>query len=193
MSVNKKEAGFCSIGDEPVSFSFSIDKKNVDAPGAGVRVLGIDPGFAHTGFGVVECSINKFRLVGYGEIVTSPSDDTSQRLYKIFYSLYNLIHEYKPLIVGIEELFFAKNASSAMVVSQAKGVIECVVGAFKLPLFHYTPNEIKKAVTGSSRSDKISVQQGVKILLGLQFVPEPDHAADALAAAITCYNNTRLL
>lgn len=191
MSLNKKEAGFCPFGNEPVSFSFDL-KKNAEACSSGFRVLGIDPGLAHTGFGVIECSLNKLRLVDYGEIATLTSEDTSRRLYKIFYSLFNLIHEYKPVLVGIEELFFAKNVSSAMAVSQAKGVIECVVGAFKLPLFHYTPNEIKKAVTGTSRSDKTSVQQSVKFLLGLQSVPEPDHAADALAAAITCYNNTRL-
>lgn len=191
MCVNKKETVFSSNKDEPVSFSFVL-KNNADITGSGIRVLGIDPGFAHTGFGVIECNLNKYRLVDYGEIKTLSCDSNSERLFKIFCNLYDIIHEYKPGLVGIEELFFAKNASSAMVVSQAKGVIECVVGAFKLPLFHYTPNEIKKAVTGSSKSDKISVQQGVKFLLGLKSVPEPDHAADALAAAITCYNNTRL-
>lgn len=190
MSDFKRETGFISSGEKPVSFCFSFDGKPESKQS--LTVLGIDPGFAHTGYGIIECCSNKLSLIDYGEIVTDSSEITSVRLYKIFFSLYNLIKQYKPDLVGIEELYFSRNVSSAMAVSQAKGVIECVLGAFKLPVFNYTPNEIKKAVTGTSRSDKVSVQFGVKLLLGLKQIPEPDHAADALAAAITCFNNTRL-
>ena len=149
------------------------------------RVLGIDPGLANTGFGVVDTCEGRIRLVSYGVIETSPEEDHHLRLLAIYNRLLAVIREFSPDEAAMETLYFSRNASSAMAVAEAKGVITLCLAQNAVPLFMYTPNKIKSSVTGSSGADKETVERYVQILLNLKEPPSPDHAADALAGAIT--------
>ena len=149
------------------------------------RVLGIDPGLANTGFGVVDYFNGKYRMVSYGCISTKSTESLSQRLLKIASGLQAVIDEFKPGEAAMEELFFVKNISSGISVAEAKGVCTLILAQNAVPLCEYKPNQIKQAVTGTAKADKKLVEQYVKILLGLEVQPKPDHAADALAGAIT--------
>ena len=149
------------------------------------RIIGIDPGIAHTGFGVIDAIGQTKRLVSYGIIETSPDDDHGTRLLAIYNRLVAVLEEFKPDEAGMETLYFARNVSSALNVAEAKGVVTMCLSQFAIPLSMYTPNQIKTSVTGSGRADKDLVERYVKILLNLETEPKPDHAADALAAAIT--------
>lgn len=148
------------------------------------RVLGIDPGLANTGFGIIDCCGGKFRLAGYGVIETLPGIDLGGRLLVIFSRLQAVIDEFKPDEACMEELFFARNVTSAINVAEAKGVATLCLARNGIPLKEYKPNQIKKAVTGTASADKFLVEKYVKILLNLEVQPKPDHAADALACAI---------
>ena len=150
-----------------------------------VRVLGIDPGLANTGFGVIDFCNGRYRMVSYGCITTKAENSHSQRLLTIYNRLVAVIDEFKPTKAGMETLYFAKNASSAMTVSEARGVVTLCLAQHCIELGEYTPNQIKKAVSGNTNATKEIVQEYVKLLLGLKEVPKPDHAADALAGAIT--------
>lgn len=154
-----------------------------------VRVLGIDPGLAHTGFGIVDFIDNHLSLVSYGVIETSADDSHEIRLLSIYNRLTAVIEEFKPDEAEMETLYFSRNANSAMAVAEAKGVITLCLAQNALPVYQYTPNKIKSSVTGTSSADKETVEQYVKILLKMKVVPEPDHAADALAGAITHIHN----
>ena len=147
--------------------------------------MGIDPGLAHTGFGVVDFSGGKLRMVSYGVIETASDEDHSTRLLAIYNRLIAVLMEFKPEQAAMEELYFARNVSSALSVAEAKGVVTMCLSQQALPLCMYRPNQIKYAVTGTKTADKKTVEQYVKILLNLEVEPKPDHAADALAAAIT--------
>lgn len=149
------------------------------------RVLGIDPGLANTGFGVVDYFNARYRMVSYGCITTKSTDSLSERLLKIASSLQAVIDEFKPDEASMEELFFVKNITSGISVAEAKGVCTLILAQNCIPLCEYKPNQIKQAVTGTTKSDKKIVERYVKILLGLETEPKPDHAADALAGAIT--------
>lgn len=149
------------------------------------RVLGIDPGLANTGFGVVDFCNGRYRMVSYGCITTKSDEPHGQRLMKIYSSLCAVIDEFKPTEAGMETLYFAKNAKSAMGVSEARGVVTLCLAQHGIKLGEYRPVQIKQAVTGSQMADKETVEKYVKILLGLEVEPKPDHAADALAGAIT--------
>lgn len=149
------------------------------------RVLGIDPGLANTGFGVVDFYEGKYRMVSYGCITTKADEPLGQRLLKISSHIQKVIDEFSPSEAGMEELFFAKNVTSAIAVAEAKGVCTLVLAQNCIPLTEYKPNQIKQAVTGMVKAEKDLVQRYVKLLLGLEKEPKPDHAADALAAAIT--------
>lgn len=153
------------------------------------RVLGIDPGLAHTGWGVVDCSENRFRLVKYGVIETLASDTHATRLLKIYNSLLQVIDEFRPDEAAMETLYFAKNVSSAMGVAEARGVVTLCLAQQNIPLGEYKPNQIKQSVTGNGFADKELVERYVQLLLGLSAPPKPDHAADALAGAITHCNS----
>lgn len=156
-----------------------IDKKKIR------RVLGIDPGLANTGFGVVDFVNGRYRMVSYGCITTKSEEPHGQRLMKIYSHLCAIIDEFRPTEAAMESLYFAKNASSAMLVSEAKGVVALCLAQHGLELHEYRPVQIKQAVSGSQNADKELVQRYVKLLLGLEVEPKPDHAADALAGAIT--------
>lgn len=149
------------------------------------RVLGIDPGLANTGFGVVDFVNGRYRMVSYGCITTKADEPHGQRLMKIYSNLCAVIDEFRPDEAGMETLFFAKNASSAMSVAEARGVVTLCLAQHGIKLGEYQPNQIKQAVTGTTKADKVLVEKYVKILLGLEVEPKPDHAADALAGAIT--------
>jgi len=148
-------------------------------------VLGIDPGLASVGYGLVAESGGQLRHVTHGCIVTRAGSPSGERLKIIYYNeISSLIALHKPDSGGIEDLFFFRNVSSALPVAEAKGVIKLAFAVAGVPLAEFTPNEIKKAVTGTARADKAQVQEMVRLLLGLDAIPSPDHAADALAAAI---------
>ncbi len=149
------------------------------------RVIGLDPGLAHTGFGIVDFFAGKMQLVSYGVIETSANDSHEVRLLALYERLEAVLREFEPDEGEMETLYFAKNISSAMAVAEAKGVATLALAKRGIPLSYYTPNQIKSAVTGTQSSDKKTVQMYVKLLLNLKEAPSPDHAADALAGAIT--------
>lgn len=147
-------------------------------------ILGIDPGYAIVGIGVLEYKGNKFRPIEYNAITTHASMATSLRLRKIKEEINEYLYKYKPDAVAIEELFFNSNAKTAIAVAQARGVLVAEVADKEIPIYEYTPLQIKQAVTGYGRAEKGQIQQMVKMLLNLNAIPKPDDAADALAVAI---------
>lgn len=149
-------------------------------------ILGIDPGLAAVGYGVIKMTGQQLEAIDYGVIKTKKQEDFSKRLLEINQALEKIIKKYKPQCVGVEELFFCKNVKSALKVGQAKGVILLTASQNKVVVREFTPLQIKDTVSGYGQADKKQVQKMVQILLNLKKMPQPDHAADALAAAITC-------
>ena len=150
------------------------------------RILGIDPGTGICGFGVIEIgSGGKPRTLDNGVIATPPHTPLEDRLLDIYDSLKEIIAENHPDVVSIEKLFFSKNITTGISVAEARGVVILVCKQHYLPIYEYTPNEIKKSLTGYGSADKKQMQEMVRLHLGLNSVPQPDDAADALAAAIT--------
>jgi crossover junction endodeoxyribonuclease RuvC len=156
------------------------------------RLLGIDPGLASTGWGVIEVENNKFKSLDYGFIKTLPGESPGKRLMIIYTIIREIIDKYQPNKASIEDIFFAKNKLSAIPVAQAKGVILLAMESKNMETYVFTPLQIKQALTGNGRADKNQVQEMVKLILGLKEKIKPDHAADALAAAICCHNNSVL-
>lgn len=151
-----------------------------------MRVLGIDPGTGICGFGVVDFSPGKKpKMVTAGVIATPAHTPLSERLVDIYDSLHEIIKETKPDVMSIEKLFFAQNITTAISVSHARGVVMLVGTQAKLPIYEYTPLQIKQTLTGYGRADKKQMQEMVRLHLNLKSIPKPDDAADALAAAIT--------
>ena len=151
--------------------------------------LGIDPGTAITGYGLVEGRGDRLTLAACGTITTPAGDPLPRRLHALYLGLTRLIEEYRPESAAVEELFFARNALTALAVGQARGVILLALTSAGLSIFEYTPLEVKKAVTGFGRADKAQVQAMVRVLLSLSASPRPDDAADAVAIAI-CHLQT---
>lgn len=150
-----------------------------------MKLLGIDPGTAIVGFGVIETDHRTHHLVDAGVIRTPAKQADEIRLHTIYTNLEEIITTHNPDIMVVEKLFFAKNVTTAMTVSQARGVILVVATIHGVPIVEYTPLQIKQALTGYGRADKNQIQQMVKVLLALQEIPKPDDCADALAAALT--------
>ena len=150
-----------------------------------MRILGIDPGLATMGWGVLDTENGRNRLVQCGAVITPPDMPIQQRLHQIFLGVRGLIAEYQPQEAVFEELFFAKNITTAMNVSAARGVALCACADSGLTMYEYTPMQIKQAVTGNGGAKKQDVQLMVKILLNLPAIIRPDDAADAVAAALT--------
>ena len=148
-------------------------------------ILGIDPGLATLGYGVIEAENEKRRLIQFGTLTTPAGQPMPQRLRAIFQGMNQLMDIYRPDDVAFEELFFSKNITTGMAVSAARGVALVAVAQRTDNLYEYTPMQIKQAVTGSGRADKKQVQQMVKLLLKMDQIPKPDDAADAIACAIT--------
>lgn len=151
-----------------------------------MRILGIDPGTGICGFGVIEVKkTGRAKMIDNGVIATPPHTPLSERLLDIYESMHDIIKLNKPDCVSIEKLFFTKNVTTGISVAEARGVVLLVCKQHELPTFEYTPNEIKKTMTGYGSADKKQMQEMVKLHLDLTSVPKPDDAADALAAAIT--------
>ncbi len=153
-------------------------------------VLGIDPGTALTGYGVVERIGPRVRAVDYGCIRTPADRPLAERLLEIRAAISDLIATHEPSLVAVERLFFNRNVQTAFAVGQARGAILLTAAEHGLPVFEFTPNEVKMAVTGYGRAPKEQVQRMVQIVLGLPDLPHPDDAADALAIAI-CLAHSR--
>ncbi len=153
-----------------------------------VKVLGIDPGLANTGYGVVQRRSGRLAALD-GGVVTTPSDmPMERRLVKLHARISELLAEHQPDAVALEALYFGQNARSAFAVGQARGVVLLAAGERGLTTVDYTPQQVKSAVCGSGRVEKDQVQRMVQTLLSLAELPRPDHAADALAVAI-CHAN----
>jgi len=155
-----------------------------------MKILGIDPGTATTGWGVIK-KTKKLNWVGHGLITTPANLSTAERLVKLNREISSLIKKYKPSIAAVEDIFFFKNLKTAIKVSQARGVILLAISKSKIPIVEYTPLQVKQAVACYGRAEKIQVQKMVKILLNLKEIPRPDDAADALAIAICCAHSIR--
>ena len=149
-----------------------------------MRILGIDPGYAIVGVGVVDFEGNRFKVVEYGAITTEAGDNMFDRLKKIYDDLIMIIERVKPDGMAIEELFFNSNQKTAINVAQARGVLVLAAKNCGIPVFEYTPLQVKQAVVGYGRAEKKQVQQMTKAILCLESVPKPDDTADALAIAI---------
>ncbi len=157
-----------------------------------MRILGLDPGTATTGYGVVDVAEGGvFTAVIYGVIKTPAKMPMPQRLQIIQQELQQLLDEYQPDTVGIEEVFFGRNVTTAITVGQARGVLLLTLANAGLPIGEYSPPKIKDAVTGYGKADKAQVQLMVRNLLDLEETPRPDDAADGLAVAITHYHYQR--
>jgi len=149
-----------------------------------VIVLGIDPGTARLGYGLVERQGSDLTMLDYGCLETVNDRPLEQRLLLIHEGLTGLIETHRPAAVGVERLFFNKNAQTAMAVGQARGVVLLAAAEHGLPVFEYGPHEVKLAVTGYGRAPKDQVQRMVQLVLSMTDVPRPDDAADALAVAV---------
>jgi len=148
-------------------------------------ILGIDPGLALLGWGVVEAAGGRLKLLGYGVVETKAGTPQAQRLRAIQLGVRDVISIYKPDDIAFEELFFARNVTTALSVGAARGAAVIAAAEYTENLYEYKPMQIKQAVTGWGKADKHQVQQMVKLLLNMKEIPKPDDAADGIAAAIT--------
>lgn len=149
-------------------------------------VLGLDPGTATTGYGVVEVKGNQLVHIEHGCILTPANSPLPQRLHQIALELRAIINKHHPVKVGVEEIFFSKNVSTAISVAQARGVLLQVCTEANIPVHSFTPVQVKQSLTSYGRADKKQMQKMICMVLGLVEVPTPDDAADALAIAVTC-------
>lgn len=148
-------------------------------------ILGIDPGFGRSGYGLIDSRAGRQTAIEFGCVETVPHAPTGERLREIYEKMTELIRAYTPDIVAIEQLFFARNVTTALTAAEARGVVVLAAEMARIPQVDYTPLQVKQAVVGYGRADKRQVQEMVRILLGLRSVPKPDDAADALAVALT--------
>ncbi len=152
-------------------------------------ILGIDPGYGIVGYGVIETDRFNYQVLDYGAITTPKEDSIAVRLQEIEENLIFLLDKYKPDVVAIEELFYFRNQTTIIPVAEARGVIVLTAQKYCGNIYEYTPLQIKQALTGNGRAEKAQVQYMVKSILGLNSIPKPDDAADALAVAI-CHSQT---
>jgi crossover junction endodeoxyribonuclease RuvC len=155
-----------------------------------VRVLGIDPGTAITGYGVVDENEQGLALVDCGVVTTPAGEPLPQRLQRIYHGLAGVVDQYRPEVAAVEELFFSRNVRTALSVGHARGVALLALADAGLAIFEYKPLEVKQAVAGYGGADKHQVQEMVRMLLSLDEVPRPDDAADAVAVAV-CHLHSR--
>lgn len=154
-----------------------------------MRILGIDPGYAILGYGVVEMTGNRFKVIDYGAVTTDAGMEMPDRLKILYNSLMEIIMCHEPEVASVEELFFNTNAKTAILVGQARGVAVLACANSGLEIAEYTPLQIKQALVGYGRAEKKQVQTMVKTILNLKEVPKPDDTADALAAAV-CHGHS---
>lgn len=149
-------------------------------------ILGIDPGTATTGYGIIKKAGNNLKVLDYGCITTSPDLFPGERLKRINNELNKLIKKYQPKVLAVENVYFFKNLKTAMPVSQAKGVVLLTAAKKKIPVYEITPLQMKMAITGYGKAEKKQVQEMLKVLLNMKEVPKLDDAADALGIALCC-------
>lgn len=149
-------------------------------------ILGIDPGLANTGWGIVESADGRLACVAYGCVSTKADDELSLRLHKIYQQIGAVIRRYRPTSVGIESVWFGKNVTAAFKTGQARGAALVACAGEGLDVAEFTPREIKMTIVGNGSAEKQQIQYMVKQMLDLEEVPHPDHSSDALAAAICC-------
>ena len=149
-----------------------------------MKILGIDPGMAIVGYSVIEFDGNDNFLLHSGSIQTSKEKRESLRLLEIYEDMQTIIEKYKPDVCAIEKLFFFRNQTTVMPVAHARGVILTVLEKFKIPIYEYTPMEVKQVLTGYGRADKKEVEQMVKLSLGVETLPKLDDTVDSIAIAI---------
>ncbi len=154
-------------------------------------ILGLDPGSAITGYGLIAADHGSYEMLDYGALRTEPGPSDAERLVLLYEKMQTLLKDKKPDCIAIEQLFFNKNATTAVPVGQARGVLLLVCAQAGLPISEYTPLQVKQAITGYGRADKAQIQYMVTRLLKLSATPKPDDAADALAIAITHAHNHR--
>lgn len=154
-------------------------------------IVGIDPGIVSTGYGLISANRQQAKMIDYGTIYVEKECEFPKRLALIYDQLVGICQKYKPEAFSIEDIFFSRNKRTAMLVGNVRGALILAGVHQKLPVFSYTPMQIKQAVTGYGKADKEQVQKMVKVILKLEAVPQPDHAADALAAALCYYYNSR--
>jgi crossover junction endodeoxyribonuclease RuvC len=153
------------------------------------RIIGIDPGLASTGWGLVECSRGRIRYLAHGCIETKADSPRWDRLFFIYRSIQEVLDTWEPGEAAMETLYFGRNVSSAIPVAEARGVLSVALAERGLVILELGPNDIKRGVVGVSRADKRQIQEMVRLLLNLPVIPSPDHAADALGAAICAANS----
>ena len=152
-----------------------------------MKILGIDPGIGICGFGLIETSgRTEARALDYGAVTTTVDDPLPARLLELYNSLSEVFDECKPEVVAVEKLFFSKNVTTGIAVAEARGIVLLVAEQHNLPVYEYSPNQIKLSLTGYGAATKTQIEEMVRVHLGLDKKPKPDDAADALAVAITC-------
>ncbi len=152
-------------------------------------ILGIDPGYAIIGWGILEYNANKFKVVDYGAITTEAHTDFPLRLQQIYCGMNDIFDKYHPEVMSMEKLFYNNNAKTVIDVAQARGVITLSARLHNVPIFEYTPLQVKQSVTGYGRAVKKQVQEMTRVILNLEKIPKPDDTADALAMAI-CHGHS---
>ena len=155
-------------------------------------ILGIDPGTATTGFGIIKFDGYDVHLLDFGSILTPKEDSHQHRIVQIIDDLKSIIQEFQPDQVAIEELFFSKNVKTALKVAESRGAVIYALGLENLPINEYTPNQVKVNICGYGSAPKIQVQKMVQMILNLPNLPQPDDAADALAIAICHANHLKI-
>ena len=156
-----------------------------------MKILGIDPGMAIVGYSVLECNGSNIKLLHSGSVQTDKNKPESARLLEIFEDMNALVEDYKPDVCAIEKLFYFRNQTTVMPVAHARGVILTVLEKHKIPIFEYTPIEVKQVLTGYGRADKKEVEQMVKISLGVESLPKLDDTVDSIAIAI-CHTRSEV-
>lgn len=156
-------------------------------------ILGIDPGIATTGYGVIEIKNNQIKPLVYGTIRTSSKKSLGERLEVLYSEITEICKEFEIKEAAVEKLYFQKNVKTAMIVGQARGVLVLAAKQNGADIFEYTPNQIKSAITGYGNAPKKQVQAMVKKVMGLKEIPRPDDAADALACALCHFNSRKLI
>ena len=152
-----------------------------------MRILGIDPGIGICGFGLINTSTRAgAKALDYGAVTTKVDAPLPSRLKELYDSLVQVFDECKPEMVAVEKLFFSKNITTGIAVAEARGIVLLVAEQHGLPVYEYSPNEIKKSLTGYGAATKTQMEEMVRVHLGMEVKPKPDDAADALAVAITC-------
>lgn len=161
--------------------------------GKNTIIIGIDPGIADTGYGIISENRGQLSLLAYGSIKTAKNTPLPERLKKLSQELKNIISQYQPSVAVIEQLFFCNNAKTALIVGQARGVaLLCLIEA-KMEILELTPLQVKQGLTGYGKAEKSQIQQMVKMILNLKEIPRPDDASDALAMAICGANMYKLV